>query len=164
MGDEPAPTQRGLPVIPRLKTSPGWRALRACLLFVWLAALYPGLAAANPEPDLGTIDAFVAAQMQRHGIPGLALGITQGDRILHLRGFGTAGPDRPMTAQTPLHIGSISKSFTAMAVMQLVEAGEIDLDAPVRAYLPWFRVAKEQDLAMGQIRTGVHLGSPPLGA
>ena len=45
-----------------------------------------------------------------------------------------------MTAQTPLVLGSTSKSFTALAVMQLVEAGKISLDAPVRRYLPWFRV------------------------
>ncbi len=45
-----------------------------------------------------------------------------------------------MTPQTPLLIGSVSKSFTATAVMQLVEAGQLDLDAPVQRYLPWFSV------------------------
>jgi CubicO group peptidase (beta-lactamase class C family) len=92
-------------------------------------------------PDLEAIDAFVADQMAQHRIPGLALVITQGDRVIHRRGFGTAGDGRPVTPQTPFHIGSISKSFTALAVMQLAEQGEIDLDAPVRAYLPWFRIA-----------------------
>jgi ABC-type polar amino acid transport system ATPase subunit len=45
-----------------------------------------------------------------------------------------------MTAQTPMLIGSLSKSFTALGVLQLAEAGWIDLDAPVQSYLPWFRV------------------------
>ncbi|MCB0123898.1 MAG: beta-lactamase family protein, partial [Caldilineaceae bacterium] len=50
------------------------------------------------------------------------------------------GPDgRAVTPQTPFVLGSTSKSFTALAVMQLVEAGKIDLDAPVTKYLPWFR-------------------------
>ncbi len=49
----------------------------------------------------------------------------------------SAGP----TPQTPFFIGSLTKSFTALAVMQLVEAGKIELDAPVQRYLPWFRVA-----------------------
>ncbi len=98
----------------------------------------------DPTPDLEAIDAFVADQMAHHRIPGLALVITQGDRVIHHRGFGTAGDGGPVTPQTPFHIGSISKSFTALAVMQLAEQGEIDLDAPVRAYLPWFRVADEE--------------------
>jgi CubicO group peptidase (beta-lactamase class C family) len=95
------------------------------------------------DPDLAAIDAFVEAQMARHRIPGLALAITEGDRIIHLQGYGSAGDGRPVTPQTPFHIGSISKSLTALAVMQLVEQGEVDLDAPVRAYLPWFQVANE---------------------
>jgi CubicO group peptidase (beta-lactamase class C family) len=49
-----------------------------------------------------------------------------------------------VTPQTPFIIGSLSKSFTALAVMQLVEANKIELDAPVQRYLPWFRVADEQ--------------------
>ena len=43
--------------------------------------------------------------------------------------------------QTPFVLGSTTKSFTALAVMQLVKAGKIELDAPVQCYLPWFRVA-----------------------
>jgi CubicO group peptidase (beta-lactamase class C family) len=46
-----------------------------------------------------------------------------------------------VTVATPFKIGSLSKSFTALAVMQLVEAGKIELDAPVQQYLPEFRVA-----------------------
>jgi len=104
-----------------------------------------GLGDAAPVvPDLEAIDTFVADQMARHRIPGLALVITQGDRVVHRRGFGCAGNGRPVTPQTPFHIGSISKSFTALSVMQLTEQGEIDLDAPVRAYLPRFRVADEE--------------------
>ncbi len=46
-----------------------------------------------------------------------------------------------VTPQTPFLLGSTTKSFTALAIMQLVEAGKIELDAPVQRYLPWFRVA-----------------------
>jgi CubicO group peptidase (beta-lactamase class C family) len=45
---------------------------------------------------------------------------------------------RPVTPQTPFLLGSTSKSFTALAVLQLVEQGRLDLDAPVRKYIPWF--------------------------
>lgn len=104
-------------------------------------------------PDIAAIDAYVSKQMRDLGIPGVALGIVQGDRIVHLKGFGVADETgRPITAQTPFRIGSITKSFTALAIMQLVEAGKIELDAPVRRYLPWFRVADEAASAKITVR------------
>ena len=82
--------------------------------------------------------------MQATRLPGLALGIVHGDRIVHLEGFGAAGNSRhEVTPRTPFTIGSSTKSFTALAAMQLVEAGELDLDAPVQRYLSWFRVANK---------------------
>ncbi len=95
--------------------------------------------------DFQSIDAFVNSQMQAMHIPGVALGIVDGDQIIYRKGFGVADPSgQPVTAQTPLILGSTSKSFTALAIMQLVEAGKIDLDAPVRHYLPWFQVGAAQ--------------------
>src|SRR5512138_2868748 len=80
--------------------------------------------------------------MRAAHIPGLALGVVRGDKVVYLKGYGIAGPDgRAVTPQTPFILGSSSKSFTALAVMQLVEAGKIDLDAPVTSYVPWFRTA-----------------------
>jgi len=91
--------------------------------------------------------------MQAQRLPGLALGIVQGDQIVHLKGFGIADPSgRAVTPQTPFIIGSLSKSFTALAVMQLVEAGKVELDAPVQRYLPWFRVADEAASAQITVR------------
>jgi CubicO group peptidase (beta-lactamase class C family) len=92
--------------------------------------------------DQDRIDAYIHARMQAANIPGLALGVIYGDRIVYLKGYGIAGPDgRAVTPQTPFILGSTSKSITALAVMQLVEAGKIDLDAPVTQYLPWFRTS-----------------------
>ena len=82
--------------------------------------------------------------MKEIGIPGVALAIVHGDQIVYLKGFGIADPSgRPMTAQTPVMLASLAKPMTGLAIMQLVEAGQIDLDAPVQRYLPWFRVADE---------------------
>ncbi len=62
--------------------------------------------------------------------------------MAYLHGYGVADLGGcTMTPQTPMVIGSVSKSFTALAVMQLVEAGQLDLDAPVQRYLTWFQVA-----------------------
>ncbi|HEX7774460.1 MAG TPA: serine hydrolase domain-containing protein, partial [Pyrinomonadaceae bacterium] len=75
------------------------------------------------------------------------------DKIVYLKGYGQADPSgRPMTPQTPLILGSITKSFTALAVMQLVEAGKVELDAPVRRYIPWFRVADPNASAQITVR------------
>jgi CubicO group peptidase (beta-lactamase class C family) len=93
-------------------------------------------------PDAAKIDAFVGDQVKRHGIPGLSLAVVDGDQIVHLGGYGTADPTgRAVTPQTPFVLASASKPFTALAVMQLVEAGKVELDAPVQRYLPTFRVA-----------------------
>jgi CubicO group peptidase (beta-lactamase class C family) len=99
-------------------------------------------AAGAGPPDLAAIDRYVEAQRRATHLPGLALGIVHGDQIVHLRGFGHADPaGRPVTPQIPFVLASTTKSFTALAVMQLVEAGKINLDAPVQRYLPWFRLA-----------------------
>ncbi|OWA34927.1 hypothetical protein B9G55_14390 [Saccharibacillus sp. O16] len=88
------------------------------------------------------IDAYANAARERLHIPGLAVGIVQNGEVVYMQGYGSAGPGAgPMTPQTPLAIGSTSKSLTALAVMQLVEQGKIKLDAPVTDYLPDFRLA-----------------------
>ncbi len=103
--------------------------------------------------NFAAINTYILEQMQQLHIPGVALGIIQNDHLVHLHSFGVAdNTGRPVTAQTPFRIGSITKSFTALAVMQLVETGKIDLDAPVQHYLPWFRVADAQASAQITVR------------
>src|SRR5215208_3858241 len=103
--------------------------------------------------DFAKIDKFIEQEMQAQRIPGLSLGIVQGDQIVHLKGFGIANPSgRAVTAQTPFIVGSLSKSFTAVAIMQLVEEGKVELDAPVQRYIPWFGVADEAASAQITVR------------
>src|SRR5215218_6743941 len=99
------------------------------------------------------IDAHIERQIDRLNVPGTALAIAEDDKIVHPRGFGEArsGGEAP-TPQTPFFIGSLTKSFTALAVMQLVEDGKVELDAPVQRYLPWFRVADPQSSAQMTVR------------
>lgn len=86
------------------------------------------------------VDAYIAREMKRQRLPGIAIGIVKGDRVLYLQGYGRADIDgRPVTPDTSFGIGSISKSFTALAVLQLAESGSIDLDAPVQRYVPTFQ-------------------------
>jgi CubicO group peptidase (beta-lactamase class C family) len=88
------------------------------------------------------IDTYLEEQLKALNIPGASLAIVEGNQIVHLKGFGVSGPDgKTPTPQTSFTICSLTKSITALAVMQLVEAGKIDLDAPVQRYLPWFTLA-----------------------
>lgn len=97
------------------------------------------------QKALAGVDAYVETQLTRLNIPGAALAIVEGDKIVHMSAFGAASPaGEAPTPQTPFFIGSLTKSITALAVMQLVEAGKVELDAPVRCYLPWFQVADSQ--------------------
>src|SRR5205085_8733923 len=82
--------------------------------------------------------------MKEYGVPGLALGILQ-DGVMSIRGIGVTNVEDPLpvTAHTVFPIASISKTFAATAIMRLVEQGKIDLKAPVRTYLPDFRVRDE---------------------
>ena len=96
------------------------------------------------EPPVGghfdqvAINRFISTQMTRHRLPGLAVAITRGDEIVLVRGYGEARDGEPINGQTQFRIASLSKSFTALAVLQLVEAGKMELDAPVTRYLPEF--------------------------
>lgn len=96
----------------------------------------------NTDPifDFSEIDAYIESEMRVANLPGLALGIVQGEKIVHLKGYGDTGNGTSVTPQTPFLIGSTGKSFTALAIMQLVEAGKVELDAPVQRYIPWFSI------------------------
>ena len=146
----------------RLRARRGSIAVAVALAAFVLGAAYlvskpgsdePAANGADAGANFAEIERFVQDEMAAQRIPGLALGIVEGDRVAYVRGFGTADDSgTEVTPQTPFIIGSVSKSLTALAVMQLVEANRIDLDAPVRQYLPWFRVADEKASAEITVR------------
>src|SRR6266700_1734761 len=125
------------------RTTPRYALLCTLLLVVVSLTALPVAAASHAgAPDLTRIDAYVSEQMQADHIPGVALGLVHNDQVVHLRGFGEASQSgRAVTPHTPFILASVSKSFTALAIMQLVEGGKVKLDAPVQRYLRWYRVA-----------------------
>lgn len=99
------------------------------------------LGAAFPvEGPEGSMQDVIASGMAASGAPGLAYAVVDDGQITaaDARGVVKTGSDREVTPDTPFVTGSISKSFTALAVMQLVEAGDVDLDASVSQYLDGF--------------------------
>ncbi|MFO7952284.1 MAG: serine hydrolase domain-containing protein [Bacillota bacterium] len=95
--------------------------------------------------DKEALDSYIEGEMKISRIPGLALGVIKNGEIAYLQGYGSAGDSQPVSPETPFIIGSLSKSFTALAAMQLAEAGKLDLDDPVKKYLPWFTMQGEYD-------------------
>lgn len=100
----------------------------ALVLTLTLQAVSPG----------DSIDEFIDREMPRSGAPGLAYAVVVDGKVTEAgaRGVVRQGEDEAVTLDTPFPIGSISKSITALAVMQLVEAGKVDLDAGLSSYLP----------------------------
>ncbi|WP_336214561.1 serine hydrolase domain-containing protein [Nonomuraea sp. LPB2021202275-12-8] len=95
-----------------------------------------------PEPlSTATIDGYMRDYAERTRLPGALVAVTRGDRIVHVAGYGHTADGEAITEDTPMPLASLSKSFTALAVLHLAEQGEIGLDAPVRTYLPEFAMA-----------------------
>ena len=102
--------------------------------------------------DFDRLDVTINYAMKKNNISGMALAITRGGEVVYSQGYGTAGGGSAVTPDTSFYIGSQSKSFTALAIMQLVEAGQLDLDKPVQTYLPWFEAADASASKMITIR------------
>lgn len=90
------------------------------------------------ELDTAAVDAFVEERMEDGNVPGAAVVITRGENVVYVRGYGHDSAGEPITKETPFRVASVSKSFTSLAVMQLVEEGKVGLDEPVKTYLPGF--------------------------
>ncbi len=107
----------------------------------FLAVLALGFSVVSPAgvPE-GSIGDFIESEMPASGVPGLAYAVVTDGEITSVGAHGVVkiGSDREVTPDTPFLAGSISKSFTALAIMQLVETGEVDLDTEVSQYLDGF--------------------------
>lgn len=126
--------------------------LMITLLFHAHASAGAGEASRAPNAASGfdAVDDFVQAQMRKQRIPGLAVAIVRNDRVSFIAGYGAARDGEPVTPTTQFRVASLSKSFTAVAVLQLVESGKVLLDAPVSRYVPEF-VGSSQSAVPGGI-------------
>jgi CubicO group peptidase (beta-lactamase class C family) len=115
---------------------------RSALLLA--AALLGGRPAAAqtplPAPNVAAIESAIAAEMSRHGIPGMSAAVALDYELRWSAGFGRADIENnvPATVSTVYRLGSIAKTITATAVLQLAEKGKLDLDAPVQKYVASF--------------------------
>src|SRR5882762_395587 len=103
-----------------------------------------------PEPDIAprrdygaiarTLEPFIEHELREKDLPAISVALVDDQQIVWARGFGFADPEKriPAAAQTVYRVGSVSKLFTDIGIMQLVERGELSLDAPIADYLPDF--------------------------
>ncbi|MGK5043473.1 serine hydrolase [Janthinobacterium sp. GB1R12] len=117
------------------------------IYFAGVLALLCGVAQAAPAPApalaarLADFDGWVARRMAMQRIPGVTVGFSQGD-VEWVKGYGYADLENrvPAMASSSYRLASVTKPMTAVAVLQLVEQGKVDLDAPVQTYVPYFPV------------------------
>ena len=96
-----------------------------------------------PAADLGAADALMQGLISMDDVPGAALALIKDGGIVLERGYGfrDLATHAPVTTATLFNIGSISKSFTAVGIAQLVDRHQVDLDMPVIRYIPELRLS-----------------------
>lgn len=111
----------------------------ASLASVVIAALLGTLHAQpeRPQPSFARAEAAILAEMRKAGIPGAAVAVVVGDRVVWTAGLGVANAETqaPVTADTLFQIGSVTKSFTAAALLTAASEGRLALDRPVSTYV-----------------------------
>ena len=102
-------------------------------------------AAVDPATKLAGIDELIDGALEKWQVPGLAVAVIADGKVAYAKGFGQRNVEQnlPMTADTLLPIGSITKSFTTLLMGMLVDEGKLDWDKPVRVYVPEFRTADD---------------------
>ena len=92
------------------------------------------------------LDSYLNDVYQSHVIPGFSVVVVNKENVIYSKGFGKEKLDRPQpfTPRSISAIGSLTKSLTATAIMQLVEQGKMKLDVPIVNYLPWFKTANKE--------------------
>jgi CubicO group peptidase (beta-lactamase class C family)/D-alanyl-D-alanine dipeptidase len=148
-------------------------ALRTILAVLCLASAgRAGLLQDAPSLDPAIAEhltRLIEHERARFDIPAIAIVVTDGDGIRWKQGFGPADPatGRPIGDATLFRIGSVSKLFTDIAAMQLVESRKVDLDAPITTYLPDFapQNLKDESITLRQLMAhrGGLVREPPVG-
>ena len=116
------------------------------LLIVLFGHLWsvPLLAVAAKSFDPADVDEYVTNYIYKNGLPGAAVVIVKDGKVLYEKGFGHDSNGNPLTAKSKIGLASGTKPFTAFAVLQLVDRGEIKLDEPVVTYLPELTINDER--------------------
>jgi D-alanyl-D-alanine carboxypeptidase len=97
------------------------------------------------QPLFARLDDYIARHMRETGAPGMTLALANRDGLIRVSTYGFADTKEKarVVPETMFEIGSISKSFVALALLQLHDEGKLDLNKPVVEYLPWLRISSK---------------------
>jgi len=118
-----------------------------CLLLVIIVGCStPQKTTKNNDKSFAEIETFLQSLIDTGGIPGITIAVTVDQDIVYANGFGVTNVDskKKLEPKNTFHIASVSKTFTATAVMQLHEKGKIDINKPLITYLPYFNLKDER--------------------
>lgn len=112
--------------------------MKVFILLVAVAMVQASAVAQNPNPS-STIDTEIASIMSSNNLPGVATVVVKNGEIVWIESYGYANTDlsTAFTDTTSLMLASVSKTFTGVALLQLVEDGLVSLDDPINDYLPF---------------------------
>ena len=119
-----------------------------CILLMFVSACSSAETAPHDPilpQDLAGLEGYIRSEMENGDVPGLAIVITQADQIIWSKGFGYADLElgSPLTPDTPMRVGSISKPVLALAIMGLVEQGRVGLDQELTDVLPFVQLENQ---------------------
>lgn len=101
--------------------------------------------AINLQAAFTRLDQFIEQKLKETQTAGVVVSVTDRERTLHVAacGYANVTARKPVMPDTLFEIGSIGKSFTSLALLQLHAAGQLDLHAPITRYLPWFQIRSQ---------------------
>jgi CubicO group peptidase (beta-lactamase class C family) len=130
-----------------------------------LLTLTSGFVTAQESPNQidEKVDPLIQQVMKSYDLPGLAVAIVKDNKIVYAKGFGVKNlkTKEPITTKSLFHMASVSKPFSATAIMQFVEQGKVKLDDPVVKYLPYFKINDERYKAITIRQMLSHISGMP---
>ncbi len=144
--------------------------MKRVLILAFCALLFaPNFAlvkAQTTPPTLSDVEKYITQLMPLYDVPGAAIALVKDGKVIFTKGFGVRNTQSqtPVDENTMFAIGSVTKSFTTLDAMTLVNAGKLDLDEPIISYVPDFKVsdaAISRTLTMRQLLSQTS-GLPPV--
>jgi CubicO group peptidase (beta-lactamase class C family) len=127
-----------------MKKSNRFVSVGLIILFALASSIVTAQVRANQLEE--KIDPVIQQVMESYDLPGLAVAIVKDNQVVYAKGFGLKSlkTKDPITTRSLFHMASVSKPFSATAIMQFVEQGKVELDDPVVKYLPYFKVKDDR--------------------
>ncbi|WP_171037831.1 serine hydrolase domain-containing protein [Dyadobacter luticola] len=118
-----------------------------CFIFAIISLILQPVNAQNSRKSQ-EIDQYLREIQAKSNIPGFAIAVVTKDSVIFSKGYGADSKGIPINSRSPFAIASLSKAFTAMAVMQLAEQGKMNIDNSINQYIPTFKLADPRGAKM----------------